>query len=297
MSKLLRRVFAVIAVLLGVVALLLVGIYIGSNRRLHRHYLIKPAPLAISSSASNIALGKHLVETHGCLECHGPDLAGKAVIDNPAMGLLYAPNITRGSGTVTASYQDADWVRSIRHGLNPQGRPLVLMPSTEFFELTDEDLAAIVAYVKSAPPVERPTRSLRVGPVARALILAGKFPIAAEIINHTAVHPVSITPSVSADYGRYLAVGCTGCHNPSYSGGKIDVGPPDWPPAANLTPTGRLAKWSEADFVATLRTGKRPDGSILNPIMPRTFALMNDTELKALYAFLTTLPPKATGQR
>ena len=70
--------------------------------------------------------------------------------------LLNAPNLTRGAGGVAAGYSDdAAWVRAIRHGLNPQGRALVIMPSEVFYFLSDEDLGALVAYVKSLPPVER----------------------------------------------------------------------------------------------------------------------------------------------
>ena len=100
-------------------------------------------------------------------------------------------------------------------------------------------------------------------------------------------------------YGRYVAISCSGCHGSNYSGGKIEIGPPDWPPAANLTPdpSGRLSGWTQADFIATLRTGHRPDGSALNPVMPRAFAQMDDVELKALWSFFRTLPPVPTGVR
>jgi mono/diheme cytochrome c family protein len=99
------------------------------------------------------------------------------------------------------------------------------------------------------------------------------------------------------EYGRYVANGCIGCHGSNFSGGKIPVGPPDWPPASNLTPQadGRLTKWTEADFIQTLRTARRPDGTELNPVMPRLFGQMDDVELKAIWAFLQTLPAAATG--
>jgi cytochrome c553 len=90
-----------------------------------------------------------------------------------------------------------------------------------------------------------------------------------------------------------------GCHGPNFSGGKIDIGPPSWPLAANLTPhaDGRLAKWTEGDFIQTLRTAKRPDGTELNPVMPRVFGQLSEVELKALWAFFKTVPAAATGVR
>jgi cytochrome c553 len=135
--------------------------------------------------------------------------------------------------------------------------------------------------------------------VARALVVAGKIKLAAEEIDHANVKPAVVTPGITVEYGRYVAEGCTGCHGPNFSGGKIAVGPPDWPPAANLTPhaDGQVAKWSEADFIQTIRTGKRPDGRELNAAMPRAFAKLDDTELKAMWTYLKTLPPVATGVR
>jgi hypothetical protein len=160
-------------------------------------------------------------------------------------------------------------------------------------------LGAVIAYVKSAAPVNRATVPVQLGPIARMLVATGKIKLAADVIDHPNVRPPSVTPAVSLDYGRYVAVGCTGCHGPNFSGGKIEIGPPDWPPAANLTPhgTSRVSKWTEQDFMRTIRTGKRPDGGEVNPVMPRAFATLDDTELKAVWLYLKSLPPVATGVR
>jgi mono/diheme cytochrome c family protein len=124
--------------------------------------------------------------------------------------------------------------------------------------------------------------------------------IPATQIDHANLKPGTIPPGVTVEYGRYLAVACIACHGPNYSGGKIEIGPPDWPPARNLAPplfSGDLAKWAEKDFVRAIRYAKRPDGTELNPAMPRGFAAMNDEELGALWLFLKSLPPAATGTR
>jgi cytochrome c553 len=119
------------------------------------------------------------------------------------------------------------------------------------------------------------------------------------VIDHANVKPAVVTPAVTAEYGRYVAASCTGCHGENLSGGKIEVGPPDWPPAANLTPhaQGRISKWQEADFLKALRTAKRPDGSEINPVMPRAFGQLEEVELKAIWKYLQTLPAAATGVR
>ena len=166
-----------------------------------------------------------------------------------------------------------------------------------FARFTDDDMGDLISYLKSVPPVDRDSVPISVGPVARALLLAGKIQLSADLIDHTRVRPDVVKPGVTVAYGRYLAAGCTGCHGPNLSGGKIDIGPPDWPQARNLTPVGDLAKWTEADFLKALRTQIRPDGTRLSEVMPTAFGQMNDTELKALWAYLQTLPPAATGIR
>ena len=78
-----------------------------------------------------------------------------------------------------------------------------------------------------------------------------------------------MTAGPTAEYGAYVAaVGCKGCHGQTLAGGPIEGGAPDWPPAADLTRTGPTATWTEADFTQLLHTGKRPDGSPVNVVMP-----------------------------
>jgi mono/diheme cytochrome c family protein len=91
---------------------------------------------------------------------------------------------------------------------------------------------------------------------------------------------------------------CAGCHGERFGGGPIPGAPPSWKPAANLTPTG-LGHYSAEDFVRALRTAVRPDGSTIDPSMPVASITrhMDDLELRALYAYLRTLPPRPYGAR
>ncbi len=288
--------------ILGLLAVVVIGagvIYWRSASRLQRRHAVTVQAPILPKDAGAIERGRHLAATRGCMDCHGRDLGGAKVIENGAMGRLYGPNLTTGHGGLSAGFRDEDWVKAIRHGIAMDGHGLFLMPSADYARFTEADLGDLIVFMKSVPPVDRERVPISVGPVARVLMLAGKVKIAADEIDHANLQPDVVTPAITVDYGRYIAVGCTGCHGPNFSGGKIDIGPPDWPPAANLTShaVGRLAKWSEADFLAVLRTGKRPDGTALNPVMPRAFGQMNDTELKALWAYLRTLPAVATGAR
>ncbi len=299
MKKLLKWLGFALAGLVGLIVIGAIAAYFASNAKLQKTFAVSPRPVAIPAGAEAIARGQHIAETRGCNECHGKDYAGNKVIDDAAMGRLHGANLTRGKGSRVGAFSDTDWVRAIRHGVGPDGRGLYLMPSEEYSHFTDEDLGALVAFLKSVPAVDRERVPVVLGPVSRVLLATGKIKLAAETIDHAHEQPRALVKEATAAYGRYIANGCVGCHGPNLSGGKIDIGPPDWPHAANLTPhpDGRLAKWTEADFIGALRTGKRPDGTELNPVMPRLFGQMDDVELKALWAFLKTLPAVATGKR
>lgn len=292
-------------VLIGVLVLLVLAagaVYVISNNHMNKTYAVNPAPVAVPAADSSVlAHGEHIALIRGCKDCHGDNLAGKIFFDDDALARLYSANLTSGEGGIGGSYTDVDWVRSIRHGINPAGRPLLFMPSHEFYPLSDEDLGALVAYIRQMAPVDNVQPASTVGPVGRVLYLAGLLPlIPAELIDHEALRPESPMPGVSAEYGHYLATGCVGCHGNGYSGGPIPGAPPDWPPPANLTPdeTG-LASWSEADFMKLLRTGTRPDGRVLDSAyMPwNLFSHMTDDEMRAIWMFLQSLPPRPAGSR
>lgn len=294
--KLLACLAGGIVVLAGVAA---AAVYFGSNAKLRKTHAVSVTAPPAATDAAALARGRHLLTTRGCSDCHGADLGGKTVFENGAMGRVDAPNLTRGEGGLPADYRDEDFVRAIRHGIGRDGRGLFLMPSGDYATLTESDLAALIAATRASPPVNRPRGEVRLGPVARGLLAAGKIKLAAEEIDHAQVKPAVVTAGVSVDYGRYVAASCTGCHGANFSGGRIAAGPPEWPPAANLTPDadGRIAKWSEDDFLRAIRTGRRPDGTTIDPAMPRAFGGMDDTELKATWMFLRTLPAAPTGAR
>lgn len=297
------RFFKFLLYLLGALALLLVlgatWVHFTSRAKLDRTFAVTPRPVALPSDPVALARGRHLAQTRGCNECHGQDFGGNKVIEDGAMGRVHGPNLTRGKGSRVASWTDTDWVRAIRHGVAPDGRALFLMPAEEYQFLSDDDLGALIAYLKSVPAVDRARVPIDLGPVARVLVALEKIKLPASVIDHPNVKPAAVTPGITAEYGRYVAATCLGCHGPNLSGGKIDVGPPNWPEAANLTPhaSGNLAKWSEADFLQAMRAGKRPDGTELNPVMPRVFGQMDDTELKAIWAYLRTVPAVPKGAR
>src|SRR5690606_22319412 len=127
----------------------------------------------IPTDPQSIERGRHIVSTRGCAECHGKDLGGNKVVDDPMVGKLHGPNITRGRGGLPEGYSDIDYIRAIRHGLSPEGRPFLLMPSEEYTRLSDEDLGSVIAYLKSVPPVDRERGPVSPGPILRTMISLG----------------------------------------------------------------------------------------------------------------------------
>lgn len=251
-------------------------------------------------SAAAVAWGKHIATTRNCRDCHGQDLGGAMFADGMPVFRLSASNLTPGG--VGASYTDQDWVRSIRHGIGPDGKSLLFMPSHEYHFLSDQDLASLIAYLKTIPAVRRDLESNKVGPLGRILFMTGQLPLLpAEMIEHGAPRPVAAPRGATVAYGEYLAVGCTGCHGPGFSGGRIPGVPPEWPEAMNITPepeTG-LGSWDRADFFRAMREGKRPDQTELRAeFMPwPNFAQFGDDELEALWLYLRTVEPRASGGR
>jgi len=249
--------------------------------------------------AHAIARGEHLVKTRvGCESCHGADLGGKVLIDQLVVGYWAPPNITSGAGGVIGGFSAADWDRAVRHGVRHSGQSSS-MPTTEFVNLSDHELSDVIAYIQSRPPVDRPSRSLRIGPLFSFVVAFGSSALPAFATDHQKAHPVEPpVETASVELGEHIAQVCRGCHGEHLSGGKI-AGDPNMPIVANITPheTG-LKGWSETDFMRALREGKRKDGTSILPQMPwQAYGQMRDVELKALWAYLQTIPAMPKGSR
>lgn len=211
------------------------GVWLG-ERRAHRHVEVAVQPLALPTGAAALERGRYVYTTRGCIDCHGTDGAGHTLVDEGGLTIA-GPHIGPGAGSVTVRYQIADWVRAVRHGVAPGGRPLLVMPSLDYNRLTDADLGALVAYLKQLPPVDRPAGGaavLRLPLPMRALYGLGVIPDAASLIDHHLPPEPPVAEGATAAHGRYVAQMCAGCHGAGFGGGKVPGGPPSWPAAANL---------------------------------------------------------------
>lgn len=321
MKKIWKWAGIVSGVLVGLIVTALVVIYLKSQARLTQLYDLPEETVAIPTDSASLARGQHIFRFRGCEACHSgggsldvaedshfelpsqdlPSMEGNIYLDDPAIGKVIASNLTSGKGGVGSQYIDQDWVRAIRHGIRPDKTPLLFMPSTEFYYLSDEDLGAVIAYIKSAVPVdnELPASSLSwTGKVVMTLVPAITF-IPSELIPHEAPRPVAPEVGITPEYGEYLTYSCKVCHGLTMSGGPIPGFPSSWPPAPNLTFGGgsALPSWTEEGFMEAIRTGVTPDGrEIRGEYMPwGSYKFMSDDELKAVWVYLQSLPKLELG--
>jgi mono/diheme cytochrome c family protein len=291
--RLTMRVAAGAGVLVGGA---LLTVFAMAEVRARAHYDVPAHTITVPTDSVSVARGARLAQARFCADCHGEGLTGRIMIESPAIGRLAPPNLT--VGRTGGALTDVEWERAVRHGVRADGSALRIMPSHEFTEITDADLAAIVAYARTLPAATAPVPSTEAGPVIKALDVAGQVELyPAALIDHAKPHRAQLTAEATPAYGKYMASTCTGCHGPGLSGGKMPGAPPDWPVAANITPSG-IGHYTLADFTRLLRTGVRPDGSQVKDGMPWKFTRsLDDTEIAAIYAYLKTVPPREYGHR
>jgi hypothetical protein len=270
------------------------------NASVSKKYDVSLPKIERSSDPAMIARGKHLAESiAGCSisDCHGSDLSGGKVTDIGPIGKMVAQNLTpAGRG---AAYSDGEMARLILHGVKKEGTTVLMMPVSDFNWLPDDDIQAIISYVRSVPPVTKPDNGFEVGLLGKVLDRQDKFVIdVARRIDHQ--HRANApTPEPTEKYGRYVARLCQGCHGEHFSGGPIPGAPPSIPIPPNITqdPSG-IKAYSFDDFAKLLDTGMRKNGQKLNPFMPyEALSHMNEVERKAVWAFLQTVEPRPYGQR
>ncbi len=264
----------VVASLAGLVVLALAYVFIASEVILDRTYPRRPSAVHAPAAAEAIARGAHLVVVATCTDCHGKDLAGTN-LDVPG-STLYAPNLT----ALTATLSDADFDRAIRQGLRPNGRSLLVMPSHAYANFTDDEVALIIAYLRSLRPRGAVSPNPRLGLLVRAFLAVGLFKTEADELA-AARPPLELGPRY--DPGRHLAsVICATCHGTELSGTPKD-------PVLPTPDLMLVAAYSRGDFHTLMRTGKA-SGNREVGIMSKTarnyFSSFTDPEIDAIYDYL-----------
>jgi cytochrome c553 len=295
MKRVLKWIGIVLGSLIGLILIAAVVMHFVGKSRLNNAPEVAAHPVTVPADETAVARGEHLANTVSqCRFCHGNELQGELFFDGELGSYLAAPNLTGGQGGIGATFTDADWEMALRHGIGADNRVLVIMPSNFYSHYSDADLGAMIAYLKSLPPVDNEFGPRRMGFPGTVLggVLGFDDFTRINSIDHETVGGDSPPEGATAEYGGYMinVAMCGECHGPNLAGVVGEDGPP---PGPNLTPGGELGSWSEADFINTLRTGQTPSGEQLDAEqMPwPTISQMSDTELQAIWAYLQSLPP------
>jgi cytochrome c553 len=264
--------------LLGVALLGFVYLYFASERELGRHYAVTDgAALVIPTDALEIAEGRRVAQLAGCMHCHGDNLAGTVVDDIPNLVRLVAPNIS----TRLPAYTDAQLATVLRKGIKPDGKSVLFMPSEMFRHLRDDDLARLIAFLRTKPPVaEGITEATQLRPLGRLIIASGDYHPAAITIESLPAADRSFDASDPVSRGRYLTMNfCSECHAQDLKG----VAPMNSPP---LT----VAKgYSLEQFTRLMQqgigVGDRQFG-MMSPTARARFSQFTPDEVAAVYTFL-----------
>jgi cytochrome c553 len=276
MKKSLKWIGTVLGGLVGLTLLAGLVLYPIGMKKLSRLYPnITVASVSIPTDDDAIARGRHVSVIWACTKCHGEDLSGRLLTNDPiegtipTLGAIPAPNLTSSEGGIGQFYTDTDWVRALRHGIKPNNQAEIYMYVST---ISDQDLGDLIAYLKQIPPVDTDSPAIRYGPFLPIAPALGIFTPAAELIDHNASHLENPVPGATVEYGKYLSAICAQCHGTGIS--------------------NAVKNWKQEDFIRTFNTGVLPDGRQLGPAMSsKTFNELNDTELAALWLYFTSAKP------
>jgi mono/diheme cytochrome c family protein len=289
--KFLKWIGIILGSLIGLVVIFVLAALAITSSRLNKVYSVTVEQVAIPTDAASIERGRYLANALStCIGCHAENLGGKKFFDDPTIGQIFSSNLTPGKGGKGAVFTDEDWVRVLRYGIRPDGKPVLIMPSQNFSHLSDADLGALIAYLKALPPVNQESPASDLTVPARILFALGQFgKLPAEIIAESGPPKPAPAPGVTVEYGEYIARvgGCRDCHGENLTGGTAGPGSPAAP---NLTPGGQLIVWTEGDFIESFRTGATPQGQLDTENMPIAEYQMVDDDLRALFLYLKSLP-------
>ena len=132
--------------LLGLVTTAAIVLYFVGGSKLNKTRQVQPPTVTIPNDEASLARGKHMVDVN-CKSCHGDDLSGDVLLDDPVIGTVYTANITG----LASRRTDEDLVLTIRHAIGPRGRQIVAMPSDAFGHFSAEDLGAIISAASNVP--------------------------------------------------------------------------------------------------------------------------------------------------
>lgn len=269
-------------VALGLVGLALTGVaylYFAAEHELHRHYAVAAPSLTLPSDPAELAEGRRLAQLTGCTHCHTETLGGSVVMDIDNVVRFVAPNLT----TLLPNYTDAQVMNAMRKGVKPDGTSVLFMPSEMLAHLNDQDVARIIAWIRTVPASAGETRTNEVRPLGRYIIATGKYVPPARAIADAAPDKAPANLSPAAARGRYLVMStCTECHGQDLQGN----------PFARSPPLIIAKGYSREDFSKLLHEGVALGGrelDLMGKAARTRFVALTAEETSQIHEFLQTL--------
>jgi mono/diheme cytochrome c family protein len=273
------RIIKIIGLVLGALILAAWGVlYAGSEYKMNRKYEVPLSDFVLPDDPGVLAEGERLARIRGCIGCHGANLEGAVFFDQPWLARIVTPDLTR----MAAEYSDAELERVIRKGVRRDGRSVWAMPSPMYAHLADEDLGAMLAYIRSVPAQNGFATEFKLRLFGRIGVLSGEFPPLAEEID-PGLSPVAPDRNDPLALGRYLAMtSCSECH-----GGELRGSPQGDTPSLAM-----VAAYSPENFVRLMREGValgERELPMMSGVSRYRFSHFTDAEIGALHSYLPSL--------
>lgn len=285
MKMVLRWTGRVLAVLILLLLLAAVYVYFASSRVMSRTYEATPEALP-QPTAAQLADAPRQARILGCISCHGEGLKGDLMFEAPGVAAIWAPNLTE----VAARSSNQQLAAAIRQGIGHDGRGLFVMPSGLYSRLSETEVAALIAFIRSQPKTGKPVPRLSIGPIGRLAVVQGKIRQQPERIEEFGANwPHELGPRYAAGR-RIAATVCADCHMPDLLGGTME----DGEEAPNLSIAGA---YDYEQFRTLMRTGKGAGGrelGLMSKISRLDLKYLTDAEIRALHDYLKARAERVT---
>ena len=306
-----KKFLKIIALLFGSIALILTATAAWIQYSAPPSFESKNLDIQIPADSLSLATGSKIARTV-CAYCHRGESGrfdGRLFSpESEGLGEIWSANLTKHPTAGLGRYTNSEIAYLLRTGIKRDGSlagPFMIFPN-----LSDADLAAVIAFLRSDAPEVQPAESVpptKFSFLAKALLKFGIF----QPLPYDAKPRSMPPPTDQVAYGRYLATArydCTGCHSASFrtnnlmepekspgylAGGNLIFDPEFHSfPSRNITPHKEhgIGNWSLEQFKMAVRSGISRDGKTLSLAMPR-FVLQDEAEIEAIWAYLQTVPP------
>jgi mono/diheme cytochrome c family protein len=272
----------ILYVLIAITLLGYGGVWLGSEVRLRNVDPPQPFTTGIEYDAESLKYGKHLARTRGCFGCHGQNLEGRVFTEQwPWVERAVAPNLVIFAQQHSPSVLEA----AIRHGIGSDGKALWSMPSYNWTNLKDQDLANLIAYLQSESSVAVALPEPALGFSARWSIAFGQDQHMAELASSVPALQYSSSKNLVMQRGEYIAkTTCNECHGLDLKG---SIQPDFVSPSLEI-----IAAYNEDQFRVLMKEGRSNSGrenlGLMTVIAKDRFAFFTDRELSDLYHYLRT---------